>query len=146
MKIEYINKRPTYAKAVVSVVDHVECRCQPAPRPAVPRKKSSRRQHNHQHRNQTLSQGYGHEQVQYECYQHAICCCMNALTASSMCINELYILHTLSMQKYCDKKIVGQMCLCFNYIEIGILLNISLINTLKSYSNFCMSVIQMPRT
>uniref|UniRef100_A0A4W6D2Y9 Platelet-derived growth factor subunit B n=1 Tax=Lates calcarifer TaxID=8187 RepID=A0A4W6D2Y9_LATCA len=32
MKIEYINKRPTYAKAVVSVVDHVECRCQPAPR------------------------------------------------------------------------------------------------------------------
>uniref|UniRef100_A0A3Q2DR77 Platelet-derived growth factor subunit B n=1 Tax=Cyprinodon variegatus TaxID=28743 RepID=A0A3Q2DR77_CYPVA len=32
MKIEYINKRPTYAKAVVSVVDHVECRCQTAPR------------------------------------------------------------------------------------------------------------------
>uniref|UniRef100_A0A672GGP1 Platelet-derived growth factor subunit B n=1 Tax=Salarias fasciatus TaxID=181472 RepID=A0A672GGP1_SALFA len=36
MKIEYINKRPTYAKAVVSVVDHVECRCQPAPRPPTP--------------------------------------------------------------------------------------------------------------
>ena len=64
MKIEYINKRPTYAKAVVSVIDHVECRCQPAPRPPVPKKKSSRRQHSHQHRNQTL----GHEQVQYECY------------------------------------------------------------------------------
>ncbi|XP_073351304.1 uncharacterized protein pdgfbb isoform X2 [Pagrus major] len=63
MKIEYINKRPTYAKAVVSVVDHVECRCQPAPRPPVPKKKSSRRQHGHQHRNQTLSQGLGHEQV-----------------------------------------------------------------------------------
>lgn len=59
MKIEYINKRPTYAKAVVSVVDHVECRCQPAPRVPVPRKKSSRRQHNHQHRNQTLSHGHG---------------------------------------------------------------------------------------
>uniref|UniRef100_A0A671WJQ0 Platelet-derived growth factor subunit B n=1 Tax=Sparus aurata TaxID=8175 RepID=A0A671WJQ0_SPAAU len=41
MKIEYINKRPTYAKAVVSVIDHVECRCQPAPRPPVPKKKSS---------------------------------------------------------------------------------------------------------
>lgn len=61
MKIEYVNKRPTYAKAVVSVLDHVECRCQPAPRPPVPKKKSSRRQHSHQHRNQTLS--YGHEQV-----------------------------------------------------------------------------------
>uniref|UniRef100_A0A3Q2X5Y7 Platelet-derived growth factor subunit B n=2 Tax=Haplochromini TaxID=319058 RepID=A0A3Q2X5Y7_HAPBU len=31
MKVEYINKKPTYAKAVVSVVDHVECRCQTAP-------------------------------------------------------------------------------------------------------------------
>ncbi|KAL7377984.1 hypothetical protein ABVT39_006988 [Epinephelus coioides] len=59
MKIEYVNKRPTYAKAVVSVVDHVECRCQPTPRPPVPKKKSSRRQHHHQHRNQTLSQGHG---------------------------------------------------------------------------------------
>ncbi|XP_061568231.1 uncharacterized protein pdgfbb isoform X2 [Cololabis saira] len=55
MKIEYINKRPTYAKAVVSVVDHVECRCQLAPRP-VPRKKSSRRHHGHLHRNGTLGQ------------------------------------------------------------------------------------------
>ncbi|XP_018523300.1 uncharacterized protein pdgfbb [Lates calcarifer] len=63
MKIEYINKRPTYAKAVVSVVDHVECRCQPAPRLPVPKKKSSRRQHSHQHRNQTLSQEHGQGQV-----------------------------------------------------------------------------------
>ncbi|XP_040917910.1 uncharacterized protein pdgfbb isoform X2 [Toxotes jaculatrix] len=63
MKIEYINKRPTYAKAVVSVVDHVECRCQPAPRPPVHKKKSSRRQHSHQHRNQTLSQEHGQGQV-----------------------------------------------------------------------------------
>nr|XP_057906216.1 uncharacterized protein pdgfbb isoform X2 [Doryrhamphus excisus] len=61
MKIEYINKRPIYAKAVVSVVDHVECRCQPAPRPPVLKRKSSRRHHGHkdQHRNQTLSQGQG---------------------------------------------------------------------------------------
>nr|XP_019964061.1 PREDICTED: trichohyalin-like isoform X2 [Paralichthys olivaceus] len=59
MKIEYINKRPTYTKAVVSVVDHVECRCQPAPRAPAPRRKSSRRQHGHQHRNQTLSQEHG---------------------------------------------------------------------------------------
>ncbi|XP_077397611.1 uncharacterized protein pdgfbb [Festucalex cinctus] len=61
MKIEYVNKRPTYAKAVVSVMDHVECRCQPAPRQPVPRRKSSRRHHGHrdQHRNQTLSQGRG---------------------------------------------------------------------------------------
>ncbi|XP_029946070.1 uncharacterized protein pdgfbb [Salarias fasciatus] len=63
MKIEYINKRPTYAKAVVSVVDHVECRCQPAPRPPAPKKKSSRRQHNHLHRNQTHSQGHSQGQV-----------------------------------------------------------------------------------
>ncbi|XP_035510625.1 putative uncharacterized protein DDB_G0291608 isoform X2 [Morone saxatilis] len=63
MKIEYINKRPTYAKAVVSVVDHVECRCQPTPRSPVPKKKSSRRQHNHQHRNQTLSQEHGQVKV-----------------------------------------------------------------------------------
>uniref|UniRef100_A0A3Q1IYC9 Platelet-derived growth factor subunit B n=1 Tax=Anabas testudineus TaxID=64144 RepID=A0A3Q1IYC9_ANATE len=62
MKIEYINKRPAYAKAVVSVVDHVECRCQPAP---APRRKSLRRQHSHQHRNQTLSQGHGQGQVEY---------------------------------------------------------------------------------
>ncbi|XP_030591901.1 uncharacterized protein pdgfbb isoform X1 [Archocentrus centrarchus] len=63
MKVEYINKRPTYAKAVVSVVDHVECRCQPAPRPPVHKKKSSRRQHGHLHRNQTLSQGHAQGQV-----------------------------------------------------------------------------------
>uniref|UniRef100_A0A3B3CRQ4 Platelet-derived growth factor subunit B n=1 Tax=Oryzias melastigma TaxID=30732 RepID=A0A3B3CRQ4_ORYME len=56
LKIEYINKRPTYAKAVVSVVDHVECRCQLAPRLPAVKKKSSRRQHSHLHRNQTLSQ------------------------------------------------------------------------------------------
>uniref|UniRef100_A0A667XYX2 Platelet-derived growth factor subunit B n=1 Tax=Myripristis murdjan TaxID=586833 RepID=A0A667XYX2_9TELE len=43
MKIQYVNKRPSYAKAVVSVVDHVECRCQPAPRLPAPKKKSSRR-------------------------------------------------------------------------------------------------------
>ncbi|XP_057716636.1 uncharacterized protein pdgfbb [Corythoichthys intestinalis] len=65
MKIEYINKRPTYAKAVVSVVDHVECRCQPSPRQPVPRRKSSRRHHGHKdhHRNQTLSQGRGQVKV-----------------------------------------------------------------------------------
>lgn len=66
MKIEYMNKRPTYTKTVVSVVDHVECRCQPVPRPPVLKRKSSRRQHSHnkdQHRNQTLSQGHGHGQV-----------------------------------------------------------------------------------
>lgn len=69
MKIEYINKKPTYAKAVVSVLDHVECRCQPAPRPPVARKKSSRRQHNHQHRNQTLSQGQAKVQSKDELHQ-----------------------------------------------------------------------------
>ncbi|KAI3360091.1 hypothetical protein L3Q82_014398 [Scortum barcoo] len=63
MKIEYINMRPTYTKAVVSVVDHVECQCQPAPRPPVSRKKTSRRQHNHQHRNQTFNQGHGQVKV-----------------------------------------------------------------------------------
>lgn len=63
MKVEYINKKPTYAKAVVSVVDHVECRCQTAPRPPPHKKKSSRRQHGYLHRNQTHSQGHAHEQV-----------------------------------------------------------------------------------
>nr|XP_046271219.1 uncharacterized protein pdgfbb isoform X2 [Scatophagus argus] len=63
MKIEYINKRPTYAKAVVSVVDHVECRCQSVPRPPMPKKKTSHRQHSHKYQNQTLNQGHGHEQV-----------------------------------------------------------------------------------
>lgn len=39
MKIQYANKRPVYDKAIVSINDHVECRCQPVPRPA-PRRKS----------------------------------------------------------------------------------------------------------
>lgn len=44
MKIQYVDKRPNYSKAVVSVHDHVECRCQPAPRPpAAPKKKSTPR-------------------------------------------------------------------------------------------------------
>ncbi|XP_019732939.1 uncharacterized protein pdgfbb isoform X2 [Hippocampus comes] len=65
MKIEYVNKRPTYAKAVVSVMDHVECRCQPAPQQPAPKRKSSRRHHGHknQHRNQTLNQGRGQVKV-----------------------------------------------------------------------------------
>ncbi|KAM8844617.1 uncharacterized protein pdgfbb isoform 2-T2 [Spinachia spinachia] len=58
-KIEYINKRATYVKAVVSVVDHVECKCEKAPPPPAPKKKSLRRQYNHQHQNHTLSQGQG---------------------------------------------------------------------------------------
>lgn len=69
MKIEYINKRPTYAKAIVSVVDHVECRCQPAPRLPLPKKKSSRRQNGgnnnsrEQHQNQTVSIAHGQVKV-----------------------------------------------------------------------------------
>ncbi|KAL0992673.1 hypothetical protein UPYG_G00096550 [Umbra pygmaea] len=47
MKIQYVEKRPIYSKAIVSVHDHVECRCQAAPQPAaVPKKKQTpRRQH-----------------------------------------------------------------------------------------------------
>ncbi|KAJ8371450.1 hypothetical protein AAFF_G00310490 [Aldrovandia affinis] len=37
MKIQYVNKRPHYDKAVISVQDHVECRCQSAPLPKAPR-------------------------------------------------------------------------------------------------------------
>ncbi|KAJ0058221.1 hypothetical protein NL108_009116, partial [Boleophthalmus pectinirostris] len=69
MKIEYVNKRPTYAKAVVSVVDHVECRCQPTPKPPPPKKKTTRRQHSSSssssnssrelHHNQTLTTALG---------------------------------------------------------------------------------------
>ncbi|XP_026063463.1 uncharacterized protein LOC113046740 [Carassius auratus] len=44
MKIQYVNKQPLYNKAVVSVLDHVECRCQPAPRPAQRRKSSGHKQ------------------------------------------------------------------------------------------------------
>lgn len=44
MKIQYVKKRPLYDKAVVSVLDHVECRCQPAPRPAHRRKSSNQKQ------------------------------------------------------------------------------------------------------
>uniref|UniRef100_A0A8C1DN21 Platelet-derived growth factor subunit B n=2 Tax=Cyprinus carpio TaxID=7962 RepID=A0A8C1DN21_CYPCA len=44
MKIQYVNKQPLYDKAVVSVLDHVECRCQPAPRPAQRRKSSGHKQ------------------------------------------------------------------------------------------------------
>lgn len=36
--------RPVYNKAVVSVNDHVECRCQPAPRPAARRKSPAHKQ------------------------------------------------------------------------------------------------------
>ncbi|XP_014846970.1 PREDICTED: uncharacterized protein LOC106920463 isoform X3 [Poecilia mexicana] len=53
-KIVYKNKRPTFTKAVVSVVDHVDCRCQPTPRLSVLKKKASHRLHSHLHRNQTL--------------------------------------------------------------------------------------------
>uniref|UniRef100_G3P077 Platelet-derived growth factor subunit B n=1 Tax=Gasterosteus aculeatus aculeatus TaxID=481459 RepID=G3P077_GASAC len=63
LKIEYVNKRPTYVNAVVSVVDHVECRCQPAARHPAPKKKSLRRQPSHQHQNHTLSQGQGQVKV-----------------------------------------------------------------------------------
>ncbi|KAJ7992115.1 hypothetical protein DPEC_G00275200 [Dallia pectoralis] len=41
MKIQYVEKRPIYSKAVVSVLDHVECRCHPAPRPQPPAKKKA---------------------------------------------------------------------------------------------------------
>lgn len=44
MKIQYVNMRPVYNKAIVSVNDHVECRCQPAPRPATRRKSPAHKQ------------------------------------------------------------------------------------------------------
>lgn len=59
MKIEYVNKRPMYAKVVVSVVDHVECRCQDVPRLPTPKKKLSGRQHGHHLRNRTFAQDHG---------------------------------------------------------------------------------------
>ncbi|XP_047428730.1 uncharacterized protein pdgfbb isoform X2 [Mugil cephalus] len=60
MKIEYNNKRPTYTKAVVAVLDHVDCRCQPRPPPS--RKKTPRRHH----RNQTLIHGHTPGQVKVQ--------------------------------------------------------------------------------
>lgn len=48
MKIQYASRRPLYDKAVISVQDHVECRCQnvPLPKPArtAPKKLHPRRQ------------------------------------------------------------------------------------------------------
>ncbi|KAI5619290.1 hypothetical protein C0J50_21321, partial [Silurus asotus] len=44
MKIQYMNMRPVYNKAVVSVNDHVECRCQAVPRPASRRKSTASKQ------------------------------------------------------------------------------------------------------
>lgn len=44
MKIQYANMRPVYNKAIVSVNDHVECRCQPALRPASRRKSPAHKQ------------------------------------------------------------------------------------------------------
>lgn len=68
MKIEYVNKRPTYAKVVVSVVDHVECRCQDVPRLPTPKKKSSRRQHSHHLRNRTATQEHELVGPRKSCY------------------------------------------------------------------------------
>ncbi|XP_046722275.1 uncharacterized protein pdgfbb isoform X2 [Silurus meridionalis] len=44
MKIQYMNMRPVYNKAVVSVNDHVECRCQAVPRPSSRRKSTASKQ------------------------------------------------------------------------------------------------------
>ncbi|KAJ8337715.1 hypothetical protein SKAU_G00366810 [Synaphobranchus kaupii] len=46
MKIQYMSRRPHYDKAVISVQDHVECRCQSVPKPArtTQRKMHPRRQ------------------------------------------------------------------------------------------------------
>ncbi|XP_064171043.1 uncharacterized protein pdgfbb isoform X3 [Anguilla rostrata] len=48
MKIQYVSRRPHYDKAVISVQDHVECRCQSAPVPkgarTAPKKLHPRRQ------------------------------------------------------------------------------------------------------
>ncbi|XP_051572048.1 uncharacterized protein LOC127451399 isoform X2 [Myxocyprinus asiaticus] len=44
MKIQYVNKQPLYDKAIVSVLDHVECRCQPPPRSTQRRKSSATKQ------------------------------------------------------------------------------------------------------
>ncbi|MEQ2194162.1 hypothetical protein XENOCAPTIV_024700 [Xenoophorus captivus] len=73
MKIEYINKRPTYGKAIVSVMDHVECRCQSAQRAAVLKKKSSHRLHSHLHQNQTHSPGSVQGQVQLLLCELSVC-------------------------------------------------------------------------
>ncbi|XP_036409057.1 uncharacterized protein pdgfbb [Megalops cyprinoides] len=42
MKIQYVNMRPHYDKAVISVQDHVECRCQSAPPQKGPRAHSKK--------------------------------------------------------------------------------------------------------
>ncbi|XP_035262392.1 LIM domain-containing protein A [Anguilla anguilla] len=45
MKIQYINKQPSYDKAVISVQDHVECRCQSSAPPPAPRATPKKPQH-----------------------------------------------------------------------------------------------------
>ncbi|XP_008413980.1 platelet-derived growth factor subunit B-like [Poecilia reticulata] len=52
-KIAYKNQRPTHSKVVVSIVDHVECKCQ-SMYTALLKKRDTHRLHSHLHRNQIL--------------------------------------------------------------------------------------------
>ncbi|XP_026853725.2 uncharacterized protein pdgfbb isoform X2 [Electrophorus electricus] len=69
MKIQYANKRPVYDKAVVSISDHVECRCQPAPRPT-PRKKSPAHKQEVKHRTDAHELDPGNEDWSHNKTEH----------------------------------------------------------------------------
>ncbi|KAG9340351.1 hypothetical protein JZ751_021464 [Albula glossodonta] len=63
MKIQYINKHPHYDKAVVSVLDHVECRCQSAPIPKAPRTTPKKLQPRRPTPKDTLAKGRSKEEL-----------------------------------------------------------------------------------
>lgn len=66
MKIQYVNKRPIYDKAVVSVLDHVECRCQPVPRPAQRKKTSTNKQESWDRLGKSRSKGELHHRDEFK--------------------------------------------------------------------------------
>ncbi|XP_008413889.1 platelet-derived growth factor subunit B-like [Poecilia reticulata] len=57
------NERPTFAKVVVSVVDHMDCTCQLSPSPALLKKRDTHRLHSHLHRHQILGPAPAQGQV-----------------------------------------------------------------------------------
>ncbi|XP_036406329.1 MAP7 domain-containing protein 1 [Megalops cyprinoides] len=70
MKIQYINKRPHYEKAVISVQDHVECRCESVASPVAPVTRAKKPQHTQQPQRQTPKPPLVKVQSKEELHRH----------------------------------------------------------------------------
>ncbi|KAG7491478.1 hypothetical protein MATL_G00004110 [Megalops atlanticus] len=70
MKIQYINKRPHYEKAVISVQDHVECRCESVASPVAPVTRAKKPQHSQQPQRQTPKPPLVKVQSKEELHRH----------------------------------------------------------------------------